>query len=71
MYPPQRTTKDYAYVSASPCHRGPTDPGAYTVFCKHELMKALMRTGFESYNAEMARVAAERERQAKADALQV
>lgn len=30
-----------------------------------------MRTGLESYNAEMARIAVERERQAKAAALQV
>lgn len=39
--------------------------------CKHERMTALLRTGLERYNAEMARVAVERERQAKDAALQV
>lgn len=34
-------------------------------------MKALLRTGLECYNAEMARVAVERERLAKDAALQV
>lgn len=67
----QRTAKDYAYVSANDEHRGPSDPGSYSVSCKHERMVALMRTGLERYNAEMARVAVERERQAKDAALQV
>ena len=67
----QRTAKDYAYVSANDEHRGPSDPGSYSVSCKHERMTALMRTGLEAYNAEMARVAVERERQAKDAALQV
>ncbi|CAM9395424.1 unnamed protein product [Ectocarpus sp. 12 AP-2014] len=67
----QRTAKDYAYVSANDQHRGPSDPGSYSVSCKHERMAALLRTGLERYNAEMARVAAERERQAKDAALQV
>ncbi|CAM9295450.1 unnamed protein product [Ectocarpus sp. 13 AM-2016] len=66
----QRTTKDYAYVSTNDQHRGPSDPGSYSVSCKHERMAALLRTGLERYNAEMARVAAERERQAKDAALQ-
>ncbi|CAM9395173.1 unnamed protein product, partial [Ectocarpus sp. 12 AP-2014] len=66
----QRTAKDYAYVSANDQHRGPSDPGSYSVSCKHERMAALLRTGLERYNAEMARVAAERERQAKDAALQ-
>jgi len=67
----QRTAKDYAYVSANDEHRGPSDPGSYSVSCKYERMIALMRTGLERYNAEMARVAVERERQAKDAALQV
>lgn len=58
-------------MSANDEHRGPSDPGSYSVSCKHERMTALMRTGLERYNAEMARVAAERERQAKDAALQV
>ena len=66
----QRTAKDYAYVSANSDHRGPSDPGSYSVSCTHERMRALLRTGLERYNAEMARVAAERERQAKDAALQ-
>ena len=66
----QRTAKDYAYVSANLYHRGPSDPGSYSVSCTHERMRALLRTGLERYNAEMARVAAERERQAKDAALQ-
>ncbi|CAM9868068.1 unnamed protein product, partial [Ectocarpus fasciculatus] len=66
----QRTAKDYAYVSANDQHRGPSDPGSYSVSCKHERMAALLRTGLERYNAEMARVAKERERQAKDAALQ-
>ncbi|CAM9963332.1 unnamed protein product [Ectocarpus sp. 6 AP-2014] len=66
----QRTAKDYAYVSANDQHRGPSDPGSYSVSCKHERMAALLRTGLERYNAEMARVAVERERQAKDAALQ-
>ncbi len=67
----QRTAKDYAYVSANDEHRGPSDPGSYSVSCKHERMATLMRTGLERYNAEMARLAVERERQAKDAALQV
>ncbi|CAM9223436.1 unnamed protein product, partial [Hapterophycus canaliculatus] len=66
----QRTAKDYAYVSANDEHRGTSDPGSYSVSCKHERMAALLRTGLERYNAEMARVAVERERQAKDAALQ-
>lgn len=58
-------------MSANDEHRGPSDPGSYSVTCKHERMTALMRTGLERYNAEMARVAVERERQAKDAALQV
>lgn len=67
----QRTVKDYAYISTNTDHRGASDPGSYSVSCKHERMKALLRTGLESYNAEMARIAKERERQAKDAALQV
>lgn len=66
----QRTAKDYAYVSANQYNRGPSDPGSYSVSCTHERMRALFRTGLERYNAEIARVAAERERQAKDAALQ-
>lgn len=58
-------------MSANDEHRGPSDPGSYSVSCKHERMIALMRTGLERYNAEVARVAVERERQAKDAALQV
>lgn len=58
-------------MSANDEHRGPSDPGSYSVSCKHERMTALLRTGLEKYNAEMARVAVERERQAKDAALQV
>lgn len=58
-------------MSANDEHRGPSDPGSYSVSCKHERMTALLRTGLERYNAEMARVAVERERQAKDAALQV
>lgn len=67
----QRNTKDYAYVSANLEHRGASDPGCYSVSCKHERQKALLRTGLEHYNTEMARIAVERERQAKDAALQV
>lgn len=58
-------------MSANDEHRGPSDPGSYSVSCKHERMTALLCTGLERYNAEMARVAVERERQAKDAALQV
>ena len=68
---PQRTAKDYASVSANLCHRGFSEPSIYTVSCKHERMKALICTGLERYNAEMARIALQQEFQAKVAALQV
>lgn len=67
----QRMASDYSYVSANDRHRGANDPGSYSAACKHEILTVLSRTGLERYNAEMARIAAEREKQAKDAALQV
>lgn len=67
----QRTAKDFAYISANFDHRGSNDPGSYSVACSHERLRWLSRTGLERYEAEMKRIAAERERRAKDEALQV
>ncbi|CAM9595908.1 unnamed protein product, partial [Sphacelaria rigidula] len=67
----RRTARDYSYVSANDQNRGPNDPGNYSVSCKYDRMKMLQRTGLERYNADMARIAAEREKRAKDAALQV